>query len=696
MDDSEHLMIVFYDVLLVDDDPVLKKPYSYRRTTMERLVKCIKGTAKLTTRKEIRFASREGPRQLQNLLACAFARQWEGVVLKPMNDPYFRASEKSSHEFASCWIKMKKDYIPGLGDTADFAIVGAGYSAKEAAVKPIPNLRWTHFYVGCLRNKSEVVGFGAKPRFTVVDRVNQSLTSDDLIAVNRLSQFRAMDINSPEVSETFTLDYQSNMSDMAVAFKEPFVFELLGAGFDKLPNQNLFTLRFPRVQKVHWDRDWKDAVSLDELQEMAWQVQSAPGDDDLKDIKAWMHRIDQAERGTKGSMLPWDDSQEQKEARRYSPTGPTKSRRRNKSLVSPPMIRTDTAEMSDKEQRPDRARVAEGFDSEHSSTSGMGNDTPPTSPISSPLPSPAPVKTLGKISPPTPSRPGDRKRPASSEGPDLSRMFKKSKTDVDRTTLKQGEQAPTIPQPLNDVTNSAFPRQSLSSSSTSSKFSLFPEGVTSSNDLLDRGSKRRSESSSLAHDTIDSGNSSHPPASLPKYKSSETMRAIRIPDVSKWTVLLSSCVAELPYSLVIEILHNRSLTQPKTAFRLPSPGYNSGPVLYPESCHDQRLLVLVDESHEEATSEAMKQVIAFMPLWRPAEVQVWDWRFSKVWREEEVEVEEDVHDENDDMMKLPERRLRAKKHFLAKVVPIGEKGGIEIQWRTGNPTRIPPRSLRRR
>jgi hypothetical protein len=155
-------------------------------------------------------------------------------------------------------------------------------------------------------------------------------------------------------------------------------------------------------------------------------------------------------------------------------------------------------------------------------------------------------------------------------------------------------------------------------------------------------------------------------------------------------------VAELPYSLVIEILHNKSLTQPKTAFRLPTPGYTTGPVLYPESCHDQRLLVLVDESHEEATSEVMKQLIAFMPLWRPSEIQVWDWRYLRVWREEEeVEVEEDIYNENDDTMKISERKEMARKHFLAKVVPVGEKGGMEIQWRVGNPTRIPPRSRRR-
>jgi DNA ligase-4 len=30
------------------------------------------------------------------------------------------------------WIKLKKDFIPGAGDTLDFHLVGASYTAKRA------------------------------------------------------------------------------------------------------------------------------------------------------------------------------------------------------------------------------------------------------------------------------------------------------------------------------------------------------------------------------------------------------------------------------------------------------------------------------------------------------------------------------------------------------------------------------------
>jgi DNA ligase 4 len=46
-------------------------------------------------------------------------------VLKGCNYPYF------SLNGAKAFIKLKKDYIVGLGDTADFAIVSRHHNARD-------------------------------------------------------------------------------------------------------------------------------------------------------------------------------------------------------------------------------------------------------------------------------------------------------------------------------------------------------------------------------------------------------------------------------------------------------------------------------------------------------------------------------------------------------------------------------------
>ena len=49
-------------------------------------------------------------------------------------------------------------------------------------------------------------------------------------------------------------------------FKDLFVVELAGAGFDKPANSRYYTLRFVRIQKIHQDCTFKDTVSLAEIQ----------------------------------------------------------------------------------------------------------------------------------------------------------------------------------------------------------------------------------------------------------------------------------------------------------------------------------------------------------------------------------------------------------------------------------------------
>lgn len=50
------------------------------------------------------------------------AKRFEGYILKPYDAPYigFGLTGNPHH-----WVKLKKDYIPGLGDTLDACIIGA-------------------------------------------------------------------------------------------------------------------------------------------------------------------------------------------------------------------------------------------------------------------------------------------------------------------------------------------------------------------------------------------------------------------------------------------------------------------------------------------------------------------------------------------------------------------------------------------
>ncbi len=351
---SEHLMIYYYDLLLKDDDPVINQTHSTRRVLLEQVVKQTTGRAKLVDRKTIRFDFSDGPKQLQEYLTRAFVKRWEGLVLKPCHEPYFRTKSHAKAKYSSVWIKLKKDYIPGLGDTADFAIIGASYCPAEASKYKHEKLTWTRFYIGCLTNKHSVLHFEAKPRYALVDSLNSCMKRPDLRRINNEGQFGAEPYREGVTIQAFDIIVRYRQYIMSTIFREPFVFEVLGSGFDKQPNQNFYTLRFPRVLKIHWDRTWKDTVEFDELQSMAENERNFSSQDAPSEMAAWARRLDQAEGGKKkDAPLPWTDSEEDDcPEQTPSPTpSPTSSPQTPKSSASF-AIRTDTTKKTPRVQNP--------------------------------------------------------------------------------------------------------------------------------------------------------------------------------------------------------------------------------------------------------------------------------------------------------------------------------------------------------
>jgi hypothetical protein len=64
-----------------------------------------------------------------------------------------------------------------------------------------------------------------------------------------------------------------------------------GAGFERPADTSHWTLRFPRIQKVHEDRTPKDVVSFDELQELARRCQHLAPENAKEVRNFWLARL---------------------------------------------------------------------------------------------------------------------------------------------------------------------------------------------------------------------------------------------------------------------------------------------------------------------------------------------------------------------------------------------------------------------
>lgn len=125
--DARHLGLIFFDILLYNSQSLLLKPYSHRRTLLESIIHLNPGKVLLATRYPI-HPSPSNPEvalsQLQKIFANHIADHREGLVLKAANARY--------NDVKLPWIKLKKDYIPGYGDSLDLLIVGARWDKERA------------------------------------------------------------------------------------------------------------------------------------------------------------------------------------------------------------------------------------------------------------------------------------------------------------------------------------------------------------------------------------------------------------------------------------------------------------------------------------------------------------------------------------------------------------------------------------
>ena len=113
---SEHLMIIVFDLLLLDDEDVLSRSVEERKARLSTIYKKTHGRAAPAESCVMDFSQASAERRLVNHFAASIACRHEGLVLKPCGVPYLTHNSLNG-------IKLKKDYIAGLGDEADFAVV---------------------------------------------------------------------------------------------------------------------------------------------------------------------------------------------------------------------------------------------------------------------------------------------------------------------------------------------------------------------------------------------------------------------------------------------------------------------------------------------------------------------------------------------------------------------------------------------
>jgi len=248
-----------FDLLFFNEEPVLRKPFIERREVLRSHFRAVEG--------EFQFAKSsdsETTEEIQIFLEESVKDGCEGLMVKMLTSEasYYEPSKRSVN-----WLKLKKDYLSGIGDSLDLAVVGAYYGkGKRTNV-------YGAFLLACYDAEAEA--------YQTICKIGTGF-SDEALQLH-YQRLKPLEMGTPRG------DILVGGAKPDIWFQPQVVWEVLTADLSLSPiytaaqgliDQRGISLRFPRFIRIREDKGADDATGPDQVAEMYERqatVNSKPG-----------------------------------------------------------------------------------------------------------------------------------------------------------------------------------------------------------------------------------------------------------------------------------------------------------------------------------------------------------------------------------------------------------------------------------
>lgn len=232
------LRFFVFDVLSINGESLIAKKLRDRKDVLNKLFK------KNDLFVQTEYITTTDPKKLQTFHEQKLSEGLEGVVIKQVDAPY-QSGRKNWY-----WVKLKeKTGTQGkLSDTLDVVVMGYYFGRGKRTVFGIGA-----FLVGVLESEN---------RFVTIAKIGTGLSDD---------QFKELKQRADTlVAKTQPKEYRVDKALFPDVWITPeIVVEVAADELTKSPNHSAgYALRFPRLVKFREDKDWQNATTLKEIQEM--------------------------------------------------------------------------------------------------------------------------------------------------------------------------------------------------------------------------------------------------------------------------------------------------------------------------------------------------------------------------------------------------------------------------------------------
>lgn len=242
-----------FDMLYYNGESLIRKSLAERRDYMKNHLQTIEGKLAYATKMDS-----SDTEEITKFLDQSVHDACEGLMIKTLDgkDSWYEPSKRSRN-----WLKLKKDYLEGVGDSLDLVVVG-GYIGKG---------KRTGTYGGFL-----LAGYNQDTgEYETVCKIGTGFSEELLKQLFEL--LKPTEISKPK--PTYVFDRTNSNAVPDVWFEPQTLFEVKVADLTTSPvykcgatyfgdGEKGISLRFPRFIQIRTDKGTEDATSSDQIVEM--------------------------------------------------------------------------------------------------------------------------------------------------------------------------------------------------------------------------------------------------------------------------------------------------------------------------------------------------------------------------------------------------------------------------------------------
>lgn len=244
-----HICLFAFDLLCYNGESMITRSLQERRECLFENFSPIEGKFQFAT-----YKNSSDLNELQQFLDTSVKDSCEGLMVKMLHkkDSYYEPSKRSRN-----WLKLKKDYLAGVGDSLDLVVIGA--------------------YIGRGKRTGSYGGFllaaynDDTGEYETTCKIGTGFSDEDLVSL--YNKLKPTEISA---AKSFYVYDTGNSNAIPDVWLEPTtIFEVLTADLSLSPIYKAshleygkgISLRFPRFMRVREDKGVEDATTSSQVSE---------------------------------------------------------------------------------------------------------------------------------------------------------------------------------------------------------------------------------------------------------------------------------------------------------------------------------------------------------------------------------------------------------------------------------------------